>query len=123
MPLATRSPYAEILDSAKPGGFAIPSVNVSSSTTLNAAILGFVPAGSGGIVQVSRVVGDFAAGPAKNRALGARTLADYAATVTRRVPILVVPHGDHCPPDDLGSHQLGSAGRSLTGHAPRPPRA
>ncbi len=101
MPLATPSQYVEILDAAKAGGYAVPAVNVSSSTTLNAAILGFVTAGSDGIVQVSRGGGDFAAGPGKDRPLGVRALADYAAAVAEHVPILVVPHGDHCPPDDL----------------------
>jgi fructose-bisphosphate aldolase class II len=101
MPLATPAQYVEILNSAKAGGYAIPAVNVSSSTTLNAAILGFVTAGSDGIVQVSRGGGDFAAGPSKDRPLGVRALADYAAAVAEQVPVLVVPHGDHCPPDDL----------------------
>jgi fructose-bisphosphate aldolase, class II len=45
MPLATPAQYAEMLDAAKAGGYAIPAVNVSSSTTLNAAIVGFVTAG------------------------------------------------------------------------------
>jgi fructose-bisphosphate aldolase, class II len=103
MPLATPAQYAEMLDAAKAGGYAIPAVNVTSSTTLNAAILGFVTAGSDGIVQLSRGGGGFAAGPAKDRALGARALADYAGAVAEQVPILVVPHGDHCPPDDLDS--------------------
>jgi fructose-bisphosphate aldolase class II len=101
MPLATPAQYAEILDAAKAGGYAVPAVNVTSSTTLNAAILGFVTAGSDGIVQVSRGGGEFAAGPAANRVLGARALADYAAAVAEHVPILVIPHGDHCPPADL----------------------
>jgi fructose-bisphosphate aldolase class II len=78
-------------------------VNVSSSTRLNAAIRGFVTAGSDGIVQVSRGSGEFAAGPGGDRALGARALADYAAVVAEQIPVLVVPHGDHCPPDDLDS--------------------
>jgi fructose-bisphosphate aldolase, class II len=103
MPVATPAQYAQLLDAAKAGGYAIPAVNVTSSTTLNAAILGFVTAGSDGIVQLSRGGGDFAAGPAKDRALGARALADYAVAVAEQVPILVVPHGDHCPPDDLDS--------------------
>ena len=103
MPLATPARYAEMLDAAKAGGDAIPAVNVTSSTTLNAALLGFVTAGSDGVVQVSRGGGDFAAGPANNRVLGARALADYAAAVAEQVPILVVPHGDHCPPADLDS--------------------
>jgi fructose-bisphosphate aldolase class II len=103
MPLATPAQYAELLDAAKAGGYAIPAVNVSSSTTLNAAIRGFVTAGSDGIVQVSRGGGEFAAGPAGDRVLGARALADYAAALAEQVPVLVVPHGDHCPPDDLDS--------------------
>jgi fructose-bisphosphate aldolase class II len=41
MPLTTPAQYAEMLDAAKAGGYAIPAVNVSSSTTLDAAILGF----------------------------------------------------------------------------------
>src|SRR3954471_4804045 len=101
MPVATPAQYAQLLDAARAGGYAIPAVNVTSSTTLNAAILGFVTAGSDGIVQLSRGGGGFAAGPAMDRALGARALADYAAAVAEQVPILVVPHGDHCPPDDL----------------------
>src|SRR5919109_3056821 len=48
MPVATPAQYAEMLDAAKAGGYAIPAV-------------------------------------------------------AEQVPILVVPHGDHCPPDDLDS--------------------
>jgi fructose-bisphosphate aldolase class II len=103
MPLATPTQYAELLDAAKAGGYAIPAVNITSSTTLNAAIRGFATAGSDGIVQVSRGGGEFAAGPAGDRVLGARALADYAAVVAEQVPVLVVPHGDHCPPADLDS--------------------
>src|SRR3954468_9638069 len=101
MPVATPAQYAELLDAARAGGYAIPAVNVSSSTTLNAAIRGFATAGSDGIVQVSRGGGEFAAGAAGDRVLGARALADYAAVVAEQVPVLVVPHGDHCPPEDL----------------------
>jgi fructose-bisphosphate aldolase, class II len=103
MPVATPAQYAQLLDAAKAGGYAIPAVNVTSSTTLNAAILGFVTAGSDGIVQLSRGGGDFASGPAKDRVLGAQALADYASAVAEQIRILVVPHGDHCPPDDLDS--------------------
>jgi fructose-bisphosphate aldolase class II len=103
MPLATSAQYAEMLDAAKAGGYVIPAINVYSSTTLNSAIRGFVTAGSDGIVQVSRGGGEFAAGPANNRVLGARTLADYAAALAEHLPILVVPHSDHCPPDEPDS--------------------
>jgi fructose-bisphosphate aldolase, class II len=103
MPLASPAQYAKLLDAAKAGGYAIPAVNVTSSTTLNAAIRGLATAGSDGIVQVSRGGGEFAAGPAGDRVLGARALADYATVVAEQVPVLVVPHGDHCPPEDLDS--------------------
>jgi fructose-bisphosphate aldolase class II len=91
MPLATPAQYAEMLDAAKAGGYAIPAVNVSSSTTLNAALLGFVTADPDGIVQVARGGGEFAAVPVKDRALGARALADYAAVDAEQAPILVAP--------------------------------
>ena len=45
MLLATPAQYAAMLDAAKAGGYAVPAVNVTSSTTLSAAILGFVTAG------------------------------------------------------------------------------
>lgn len=143
MPLATPAQYAELLDAA---------VNVSSSTTLNAAILGFVTAGFERNVQVSRGGGEFAAG---DRVLGARALADYAAVDAQYVYTRAV--ADHMfvnyagvvradcgigdkrayDPRTCGRsaeqamaagvvevcHQLGSAARSLTGHAPRPRRA
>jgi fructose-bisphosphate aldolase class II len=102
MPLATPAQYAELLDAAKAGGYATPAINVSSSATLNAAICGFVTAGSDGIVHVSRGGGEFAVGPADDRALGAQALTHYAAAA-EHVPILVVPHSDLCPPDDLDS--------------------
>ena len=41
MPLATPEQYVEMLDAAKRDGYAYPAVNVSSSTTLNAAFAGF----------------------------------------------------------------------------------
>ncbi|HEX6476215.1 MAG TPA: class II fructose-bisphosphate aldolase, partial [Acidimicrobiales bacterium] len=40
MPIVTPERYAEMLDKAKAGGYAYPSVNVTSSETLNAALRG-----------------------------------------------------------------------------------
>jgi fructose/tagatose bisphosphate aldolase len=116
MPLATPAQYAEMLDAAKAGGYAIPAVNVSSSSTLNAAIQGFVTAGSDGVVQVSRGGGDFAAGHAAERPLGARALADYAAVVAEQVPVLVVPHGDLCSPDERAA--FGFVFHGVSGSTP-----
>jgi hypothetical protein len=42
MPLATPVQYAETLDAAKAGAYAVPAVSVTSSMTLNAAIQWFV---------------------------------------------------------------------------------
>jgi fructose/tagatose bisphosphate aldolase len=112
MPIATPDQYAEMLDAAKAGGSAIPAVNVSSSSTLNAAIRGFATAVSDGIVQVSRGGGDLAAGPAEDRSLGPRALADYAAVVAEHVPVLVVPHGDLCSPDERAAFDYVSHGAS-----------
>jgi fructose-bisphosphate aldolase class II len=47
MPLATAAQSAETLDATKAGGYAIPAVNVTSSTTLNAAFDFVFHGGSG----------------------------------------------------------------------------
>ena len=44
MPIATPQQYAEMLDSASAGGYALAAVNVSSSQTLNAVMRGFARA-------------------------------------------------------------------------------
>ena len=41
MPIATPEVYAQMLDTAKQRGFAYPSINVTSTQTLNAALRGF----------------------------------------------------------------------------------
>jgi fructose-bisphosphate aldolase class II len=104
MPIATPARYAEMLDAAKAGGYAFPAVNVSSSETLNAAVRGFVEAGSDGIVQVSTGGGEFASGLAKDMALGAEALATFASIVAERCPVLIGLHTDHCPADRLDSY-------------------
>ncbi|HET9647938.1 MAG TPA: class II fructose-bisphosphate aldolase, partial [Microlunatus sp.] len=46
MPLATPETYSAMLERAKEGGFAYPAINVTSSTSINAALRGFAEAGS-----------------------------------------------------------------------------
>jgi len=41
MPIATPEIYAQMLNTAKQRGYAFPSINVTSSQTLNAALRGF----------------------------------------------------------------------------------
>ena len=105
MPVATPEQYAEMLDRAKARGFAYPSVNVTSSETLNAALGGFAEAGSDGIVQISTGGAAFLSGQkVKDMVAGAVALAEFAHTVAARYPVDIVLHTDHCPKDKLDAY-------------------
>jgi fructose-bisphosphate aldolase class II len=105
MPVATPEQYAEMLDRAKAGGFAYPSVNVTSSETLNAALGGFAEAGSDGIVQISTGGASFLSGQRINdMVVGAVALAEFAHIVAARYPVHVALHTDHCPKDKLDGY-------------------
>lgn len=102
MPVATPDQYAQMLDTAKAKGFAFPAVNVSSSSTINAALQGLAEAGSDGIIQVTTGGADFFAGhTVKGRASGALAFAAFVTEVARNYPITVALHTDHCPKDAL----------------------
>jgi fructose-bisphosphate aldolase class II len=92
-----------MLDAARGGGFAYPAVNVTSSSTLNAALAGFAEAGSDGIVQLTPGGAEFASGEAKDAALGAMAIAEFARVVADRHPVLIALHTDHCPPQKVES--------------------
>ena len=105
MPIATPEQYADMLDRAKAGGFAYPSINVSSSQTLNAALQGFADAESDGIVQVSTGGAEYLSGsPVKKMVAGALALAAYAEEVASHYGIHVALHTDHCPKDKLDTY-------------------
>src|SRR3954468_21599510 len=98
--IATAEQYAEMLDAAATGGYALAAVNVTSSETLNGAMRGFAQAGADGIVQITTGAADFLSGGAvADMALGARALAEYAHVLGDRYPILIAMHTDHAPPD------------------------
>ena len=100
MPIATPEKYREMLDSARSGRHALPATNVTSSSTVLAALEGFSEAGSDGIIQVSYGGGEFASGRSNNdMALGARALAEFANVVAPHYPVNIALHTDHCPPD------------------------
>src|SRR3954462_5609597 len=102
MPLPTSEEVGRILDAAAAGGHALPAINVTSSQTLNAAILGFAEAGSDGIVQVSTGGGEYLSGPTiKNMVTGAAALAAYAHEVAKNYSVNIALHTDHCPKDKL----------------------
>jgi fructose-bisphosphate aldolase class II len=102
MPVATPEQYAQMLDTAKAKGFALPAINVSSSSTVNAVLQGLAEAGSDGILQVTTGGADFFAGHTVSaRASGALAFAAFAAEAAKNYPITVALHTDHCPKDAL----------------------
>jgi fructose-bisphosphate aldolase, class II len=104
MPIATAEIYAQMLDTAKRRGFAYPSINVTSSQTLNAALRGFADAGSDGIIQVSTGGADYLSGAVKDMVTGAVALAEFAHVVAARFPVHIALHTDHCPKDKLDGY-------------------
>jgi len=105
MPIATPEVYAQMLDTAKETGFAFPSINVTSSQTLNAALRGFADAESDGIVQVSTGGADYLSGSGvKDMVAGAAALAAYAGVVAAKYPVNIALHTDHCPKDKLDGY-------------------
>lgn len=102
MPVADFATYSRMLDNARAHKFAYPAINITSSSTINAALAAFAEAKSDGILQVSTGGGEFASGSAiKDMALGGIALAEYIHRVAARYPIYVAIHTDHCPHDKL----------------------
>ncbi|TXH44647.1 MAG: class II fructose-bisphosphate aldolase [Actinobacteria bacterium] len=105
MPIATPEVYAEMLDRAKAGKFAYPAINVTSSSTLNAALQGFADAESDGIIQFSWGGAEFASGQrVKDMVTGAVALAEFAHVVAEKYPINIALHTDHCPKQKLDGY-------------------
>jgi fructose-bisphosphate aldolase, class II len=105
MPIATPDVYAHLLDRAKQNGFAYPSINVTSSQTLNAALRGFADAQSDGIIQVSTGGAEYLSGQhVKDMVTGAVALAEFAHVVAVKYPVHVALHTDHCPKDKLDAY-------------------
>ena len=102
MPIATPEVYRDMLDRAKDGSFAYPAINITSSSTINAAIRGFAEAGSDGIIQVSTGGAEFASGSnIKNMVTGSLALAAFAEEVAKNYPVNIALHTDHCPEPKL----------------------
>lgn len=99
MPIATPAQYAAMLDAAQQGGYAYPAINVTSITTINAALKGFADKKSDGIIQFSTGAGEFASGlNIKDAVHGVITLAEAAHRLAERYDILIGLHTDHCQP-------------------------
>jgi fructose-bisphosphate aldolase, class II len=105
MPIATPEVYAEMIDRAKAGRFAYPAINVTSSSTLNAAIQGFADAESDGILQFSWGGAEFASGQkVKDMVTGAVALAEFAHVVAAKYDVNIALHTDHCPQAKLDGY-------------------
>jgi fructose-bisphosphate aldolase class II len=99
MPVATPKQYAAMLDAAQKGNYAYPAVNVTSITTINAALKSFADAKTDGIIQVSTGGGQFASGlDVADAAFGAIVLAEATHRLAEKYDILVGLHTDHCHP-------------------------
>ncbi|MFO8026184.1 MAG: class II fructose-bisphosphate aldolase [Opitutales bacterium] len=102
MPVATPQQYVAMIDAAQKGNYAYPAVNVTSITTINAALKAFADAKSDGIIQVSTGGGQFASGlDVKDAAFGAIVLAEATHVLAEKYDVLVALHTDHCHPEKV----------------------
>lgn len=98
MPVPDPKTFAQMLDAAQAGHYALASINVTSSNTLNAALAAFAETKTDGIIQISTGGGEFASGPIKSMSLGAIALAEYVHRVAADLPCYVAITTDHCVP-------------------------
>jgi fructose-bisphosphate aldolase class II len=97
MAIATPESYNAMLDAAKAGSYAFPAINVTSSSTVTAAIQGFAEAESDGIIQVSIGGAQYASGSTiKDQVLGSVALSAYAREVAEAYGVTIALHTDHC---------------------------
>lgn len=107
MPVANYQQYCQMLDNAKKNKFAYPAINVTSTSTANAAIKAFADKKTDGIIQVSTGGGEFASGQGiKDKAIGAISLAQHVHLVAAKYNILIALHTDHCHPEYLDSFMI-----------------
>ena len=107
MPVASYEQYCQMLDSAAKGKYAYPAINVTSTSTANAALKAFADMKSDGIIQVSTGGGKFASGQAVNdMALGAISLAQHVHLMAERYDVCIALHTDHCHPEHVDSFMI-----------------
>ena len=98
MAIATVETYADMIDRAKAGKYAVPAINVTSSQTLSAALQGFAEAESDGIIQISNGGAAYWSGSSRlDRVRGSIAFAAYARAVGDLYPGVVGLHTDDCP--------------------------
>ena len=104
MPVVNYQQYCQMLDNAKENRFAYPAINITSSETINAALLAFKEANSDGIIQVSVGGGKFASGQGVGSMVkGAIALATYTHLMAEEYDVNIALHTDHCHPEYVDS--------------------
>ena len=101
MPVPDAATFARMLNSAQKGDYALASINVTSSTTLNAALAAFAETKTDGIIQFSTGGSEFASGPIKSMSEGAIALAEYTHRVAKDLPCYIAITTDHCVPEKV----------------------
>lgn len=101
MPVPDPKTFTRILKTAQENDYAIASINVTNSNTINAALAAFVESKTDGIIQFSTGGGEHASGPAKDMALGAIAMAEYVHRIAADLPIYVALTTDHCVHDKV----------------------
>jgi fructose-bisphosphate aldolase class II len=107
MPVANYQQYCQMLDKALDGKYAYPAINVTSTSTANAALAAFAEKKSDGIIQVSTGGGKFASGQAVgDMALGAISLAQHVHLMAKKYDVCIALHTDHCHPQYVDSFMI-----------------
>lgn len=107
MPVVKFDEYCKILDHAKKNKYALPAINITSPSTINAALSGLSRSKSDGILQVSFGAAQFQSGQdLKDNVLGAVSLAEHIHLVAERYDVYVMIHTDHCQKDKLDTFVL-----------------
>jgi fructose-bisphosphate aldolase class II len=96
MPVPTPDQFKQMLTAAQDGDYALASINVTSTNTLNAALAAFAETKTDGIIQFSTGGAEHASGPIKDMGLGGIALAEYVHGVTADLPIFIALTTDHC---------------------------
>lgn len=122
--VVTGKDYETLVQACKDGGYALPAVNVTSSSTANAALEAAARSGSDLIIQVSNGGAGFYGGPAygdslQGKVLGAVSLARHVHLMAEGYGVCVVLHTDHANRKLLpwidGLLEHGKAFREQTG--------
>ncbi len=102
MPVPDPKTFAQMIKTAQENDYALTSINVTSTNTLNAALAAFAETKTDGIIQFSTGGAEHASGPAKDMGLGGIALAEYVHRVTEKLPIYVALTTDHCIHEKVG---------------------